>query len=1478
MKRNYDDSLVRREYISFAAGYDQQNVCNGETLPGPTPVCNTRSEVGFEDENFAFKKQKLSPQGKHLSIDPCAASRSGSFHMDIASASQIAERRATPLKDCTNTRCDFDAGMIYDETMFEGVDLLCEQHTRLQGAGTDQTTQPGSAASVDVDVDSECFAYSTQLLREIDDICSKGSPRAPSDAPTRTLGRPICTEGLGSTLVPASTSKAQAPSTPKPTSDVVAGATISMRHTADSTLELHASPKTSGFQTPPPRTASSKLGPRHCPADTPRSSAPKEIHPRRPQPASTLGGALLHFKNPRPASSPNVFTPPQRSLQHRPTPVPGATSPSPRQRHRPPSMLGRPTLPLTNPDPTFGAHALSSGSLRSHPAPSSDPAGPKGSLRSHPAPSSDPAGPKGSLRSHPVPSSDPAGPKGSVEGMCLRPSPISSSSTRPPQQHLPHSPATPAMRLQRPVPPERSPCSGNTASVQPSRPDTAPPTPVPFKSVHRDPHPMTEMHGRASPLPRQQALRSPRAPQAPAASACQHLEAGTPGQQASPAACHQHQHLQSATVAQLEPCAPMDGPQPHDTAAQPASAAAFGQKLPRKVAARGASSVCVQQRQQQGMAARQGPSEHNVEAKLGAASSLRDNEQPNTVFPSVASEPPRNHPPPAAKRLVKGSAAAPELNPQQQRAIESCPDQPLLVLAGPGSGKTSVITRRLVHILRHGSPSGILALTFTAAGAQEMSKRVKQLINDGDGGEDLLHISTFHSFCLQLCREHAKLLERTSEFTIFGRQQQRKVAMEAARIEGLACLPEEGERAEEKKAELHWEQVITRAKSEGKGAEDLEAEGKLDESRTLHRYQELLKKCNALDLHDFVNGAVQLLEKHSEEVAEACQRKWSHVLVDEFQDTSSMQYKLLKFLASHRRVTAVGDDDQCIFAFNGSNVGNFAAFRADFGGGAEVRLESNYRSTGTIVAAAQALIRSNESHCAAKKVVSEQDSGESIRVLECRTEQTECSTVLDSVLASAAAGTRLSEISILYRRQVTGRAFQEALLQRGIPFNLHGTAVYHRKAVRDAVAVMWAILLEENGESSVARRAVKALLAVGRSEAKKIAERIEKMAAAEDKSFLATARSLFGCRISGTLTSQQLIQGRKALQSLKVLRTVARQEQSLSALVHTVVAHLPQRGTLETKAAAVNQAEGKLLNEVADPRSLLEVIMADVNDFLRSQNEGGGIEERKAAQVGCAQLLRSFLNHLALREAQSDRDRQAENKNAITLTTMHQSKGLEWDEVYVVRLSDNEIPLVHESSRGAPASTLEEERRLFYVSMTRARRRLILTFPVFDPRRQPLSPTRFLKAIPRALLDWQSGIFGTSVKRQAVVHPPTSTTDAGCATNVGVADSAKASVGTEAPPMGLNSDGKEGPTGSEYMFLQRFNSVASPVIAKMFHKWAKMQAFQEPNRLLTKVSFILDQTLSCSKGPAKEGLQALRSELIKPEAFLFAEEVRSHAP
>jgi DNA helicase-2/ATP-dependent DNA helicase PcrA len=640
------------------------------------------------------------------------------------------------------------------------------------------------------------------------------------------------------------------------------------------------------------------------------------------------------------------------------------------------------------------------------------------------------------------------------------------------------------------------------------------------------------------------------------------------------------------------------------------------------------------------------------------------------------------------------------LNPPQREAVAHG-DGPLLVLAGAGSGKTRVLTYRVAHLLERGWPArAICALSFTNRAADEMVERLEQLC--GKPAAEELTASTFHALGLAI------LKSARPGFVIYDTADQLGVVREVLRAVKV------DDRSFDPRAILHR---ISRAKNAGEvprpGGDDYDAITAL----VYPRYQEALAGFHAVDFDDLIVESVRALDGPA---AATWGRRFRFVLVDEYQDTNRAQLEMLRRLCgAHANVTAVGDDDQSIYAWRGAEAANILAFEEQFPGARIVKLEQNYRSTPTILAAANAVIRNNAARHA-KQLWSDRGAGDKLVLAVAPDADGEAKFVCDEIeRLRLDERRRLSEIAILYRANVQARAFEEALHGRRIPLVMHGgQQFYERKEVKDVIAYL-KLALNPRDEISLRRIVNYPARGIG-------AATVERAAA------WAAAR---GAPLWDALVHAGEIPGigpaaRAAIGGFVALvgRTRAAARQSGARAADALVSEIRLYDDLRAGSTSALVAQRRVDH---------------VADLLRSLAE----REQRAPGV---ESLREYLHFLSLHAL--DDDDAEDGKDRVTMTTLHGAKGLEWPVVFLVGVEEELLPHARTlypqgpdtepAPNGASPSPREgdisEERRLAYVGITRARERLYLSRALArhkHGRDRPRTASRFLDEIPAELVD-----------------------------------------------------------------------------------------------------------------------------------------------
>jgi DNA helicase-2/ATP-dependent DNA helicase PcrA len=631
-----------------------------------------------------------------------------------------------------------------------------------------------------------------------------------------------------------------------------------------------------------------------------------------------------------------------------------------------------------------------------------------------------------------------------------------------------------------------------------------------------------------------------------------------------------------------------------------------------------------------------------------------------------------------------------DLNPQQKKAVQ-VDSGPVLVLAGPGSGKTRVLTHRIAYLIAQKGvrPFHILAVTFTNKAAREMEARVIELLSERTRG---LTLGTFHATCARILRREAEHLPFDSNYVIFDADDQIRVVKQVLKDINL-------DEKQYRPASVHAS--ISRAKNELLFDEDYPVLTYRDEivKRVYTRYQQTLVASNALDFDDLLLWTAYLLEDQPH-VRQRYARRYEHILVDEFQDTNMAQYVLLKHLASfHKNIFVVGDTDQSIYRWRGADYRNVQRFEDDFPGAQVVLLEQNYRSTQNILDAAMAVIDRNP-HRKRKKLFTERGEGKQIELREMYDDREAASFIVDRIANSVALEQREpGDFAIMYRTNAQSRLFEEAFLAASLPYKLVGAQrFYGRREIKDVVAYL---RLVHNPRDEVS------LLRV-----------------------VNTPRRGIGTKTLAELRTQAQRDKRSPGDLILALGTGA-DSGPWQALSNRAAQVLSQFGKLLSKW--ITQRDELL------PLGMMDAILDDV-DYRSYIDDGGDdgrerwenvMELRRLAGEYQDRPLEEFLEDIAL---VSDQDTLDASANVPTLMTLHAAKGLEFPVVFIVGLNDGTLP--HIRSFEDPEA-MQEERRLFYVGITRAKDQVYLLYSLNRHTfgyAEPTDPSRFLDDIPPRLL------------------------------------------------------------------------------------------------------------------------------------------------
>ncbi len=638
-----------------------------------------------------------------------------------------------------------------------------------------------------------------------------------------------------------------------------------------------------------------------------------------------------------------------------------------------------------------------------------------------------------------------------------------------------------------------------------------------------------------------------------------------------------------------------------------------------------------------------------------------------------------------------------ELNPRQQEAVRYI-DGPLLVLAGAGSGKTSVITRKIAHLVQKcGIPAKrIVAVTFTNKAAREMKERVSQLINGPEAKG--LTVSTFHNLGLNILRKELKHVGLKNGFSIFDDQDTRALITELSHKEAAV----EGEDLDQLRNQISkWKNdlvtpslALSYAKSE-------------DEARAAHlyaAYDRCLRAYNAVDFDDLILLPT-LLFRDNDEVREKWQQKIQYMLVDEYQDTNTSQYLMVRLLVGRRaRFTVVGDDDQSIYAWRGARPENLGQLAEDFPALKVVKLEQNYRSTQLILKAANAVIDNNP-HVFTKKLWSDYAFGEPIRIIRCANEESEAERVAMEIMHQKIQKNRdFKDFAVLYRGNFQSRALELKLQGYQIPYKVSGgTSFFSRSEIKDVMAYL-RVVINPDDDNAFLRIVNTPRREIGPSTLEKLAN-------------YATQRGVSMLSACEEMGLEQHLTGRP-LQGLQrfsrwMQETSERiQRQDAVPAIKQMLLDIDYQQWLMEQSTSPKAAEKRMEN--------VWQLVESIERMLQKQDE-----EDIEAVIGKLILI----DLLEQREEEDQSDK-------VQLLTLHASKGLEWPYVFIIGLEEELLP--HRTS--IEENTIEEERRLMYVGITRAQRELTLTLTAkrkqygeeFEP-----TPSRFLEELPAEDVVWE---------------------------------------------------------------------------------------------------------------------------------------------
>ncbi|MER7796401.1 UvrD-helicase domain-containing protein [Microbacterium sp. NPDC096154] len=661
------------------------------------------------------------------------------------------------------------------------------------------------------------------------------------------------------------------------------------------------------------------------------------------------------------------------------------------------------------------------------------------------------------------------------------------------------------------------------------------------------------------------------------------------------------------------------------------------------------------------------------------------------------------------------------LNPQQREAVEYR-GPALLIVAGAGSGKTRVLTHRIASLLRSREawPSQILAITFTNKAAGEMRERVEQLVGDSARG---MWISTFHSACVRILRREADQFGFTKAFTIYDSGDSRaliKRLVKEHEADALGLTP------------ASVQSKISKLKNELADADSYARDANMNDPvermfTTLFRdYQRQLQRANAFDFDDLIAQTVYLFRAFPQ-VADVYRKRFRHILVDEYQDTNHAQYALIHELtrpvqsadevgggmlalmdeAEGASLTVVGDSDQSIYAFRGADIRNISEFERDFPGAKVVLLEQNYRSTQNILTAANSVIRNNFDR-KDKRLWSDQGDGEKVVGFTGYSQHDEAQFVADEIEALRRTGVDYGEMAVFYRTNSQSRALEEIFIRSAVPYKIMGgTKFYERQEIKDALAYL--VSVANPADEMALRRIInKPRRGIGDVTVEGISSFAEREGITFRDALGRYTELGFGPKIQGAIAQLHKV----LVEAQQILLPDDGEVPPATALTEGLQVLLNKSGYMDAlRASRDPQDEARIEN--------LDELVAVTREFARNNPDGTVLD---------------WLTEVALVADSDDLD---DASGSVSLMTLHTAKGLEFDTVFLTGVEEDLIP--HRISAGEPGGP-QEERRLFYVGITRARKRLYLSLAMTRAQFGEVSaavPSRFLQEIPGDLIHWR---------------------------------------------------------------------------------------------------------------------------------------------
>lgn len=649
-----------------------------------------------------------------------------------------------------------------------------------------------------------------------------------------------------------------------------------------------------------------------------------------------------------------------------------------------------------------------------------------------------------------------------------------------------------------------------------------------------------------------------------------------------------------------------------------------------------------------------------------------------------------------------------ELNDIQQQACEYV-DGPLLILAGAGSGKTRVITHRVAYLMNHEgvNPLNILAITFTNKAAKEMRERVDVIAPDG---ADRVWVSTFHSLCVRILRRYADKIGYGKNFDIYDSDDQKSTVKSI--LKDFQIDPK-------RYPEKMFLSEISKAKEKYQSPDEFAKKSVADYAATkvaeiYTEYQGRLRKNNAMDFDDLIYKTVELFE-HNPDVLDTYQNRFRYIMVDEYQDTNHIQFLLVKMLArKYRNLCVVGDDDQSIYKFRGANITNILNFEKEYSDAKVIKLEQNYRSCGNILAAANAVIQHNEGR-KDKALWTDKEAGEKISFEQCDTEYAEGDLVASRIKTLVRQGVDYRDIAILYRTNAQSRVLGEKMVYANIPYRVYGgTNFYARKEIKDVLAYLKVI---NNATDNLYFRRVVNVPKRGIGEAS--LSKVESFADAYGLSMMDAAARADEIPGMAAKTSGKI---KKFAELIQSFRDMLQDGESLDLVYDKILEDTGYESELIAERTEESMTRLENIDELRNK----------VVEFAET-NEDAGLSE--------------FLEEIAL---VSDLDSMSEDDSQVKLMTLHSAKGLEFPYVLICGMEDRVFPSGMALNSDDP-DALEEERRLCYVGITRAMKKLYLSAArerMMHGNRTCSDVSRFIREIPPLLFEHEADMRNIAKRRE----------------------------------------------------------------------------------------------------------------------------------